>query len=95
MKLLTSILALALVFTLPAFAAIKTVTLSVPGMTCATCPITVRTALKRVKGVEKVETSLERKEAVVTFDDTKTNVQALTKATKDAGYPSKVDKGSK
>jgi mercuric ion binding protein len=90
MKALASVLALTLVFTLPAFAATKTVTLTVPGMTCATCPITVKTALKRVKGVEKVEASLERKEAVVTFDDTKTNVQALTKATTDAGYPSTV-----
>ncbi|TAL99587.1 MAG: mercuric transport protein periplasmic component, partial [Paraburkholderia sp.] len=32
----------------------------------------------------------DQKEAVVTFDDSKTNVQALTKATTDAGYPSSV-----
>jgi mercuric ion binding protein len=31
-------------------------------------------------------------EAVVTFDDAKTNVGALTKATADAGYPSTVKK---
>ena len=29
-----------------------------------------------------------KKDAVVTFDDAKTNVQALIKATTDAGYPS-------
>lgn len=71
-------------------AATKTVTLSVPGMTCASCPITVKTALTRVKGVGKVEASLENKEAIVTFDEAKTKVEALLDATKNAGYPSTV-----
>ena len=69
-------------------AAQPTVTLDVPGMTCSLCPITIKKALQKVQGVEKVEASFERKEAVVTFDDAKTNVEALMKATKDAGYPS-------
>jgi mercuric ion binding protein len=74
----------------PAWAAPQTVTLSVPGMTCAACPITVKRALSRVSGVDKIDVSLEKKEAVVTFDDTKTSVAALTKATENAGYPSSV-----
>ena len=73
-----------------ALAATKTVTLSVPGMYCSTCPITVRTALSRVAGVSHVSTSLKRKEAVVTFDDAKTSVDALSRATAGAGYPSSV-----
>jgi len=32
--------------------------------------------------------SLEKAEAVVTFDDAKTSTDALLKATKGAGYPS-------
>lgn len=72
----------------PAHAATKTVTLSVPGMTCEACPITVSKALKKVGGVEKVAASFEKKEAVVTFDDARTTVEALQKATTDAGYPS-------
>ncbi|MFC2997384.1 mercuric transport protein periplasmic component, partial [Acinetobacter sichuanensis] len=32
--------------------------------------------------------SFDKRQAVVTFDDAKTNVQKLTKATEDAGYPS-------
>jgi mercuric ion binding protein len=32
--------------------------------------------------------SFEKKEAIVTYDDAKTNVEALTKATENAGYPS-------
>jgi mercuric ion binding protein len=74
----------------PAHANDKTVTLSVPGMYCELCPATVNKALKKVSGVEKVAASFETKEAVVTFDDAKTNVDALRKATANAGYPSTV-----
>ncbi|MFN3375006.1 MAG: mercury resistance system periplasmic binding protein MerP [Burkholderiaceae bacterium] len=76
--------------TSPLWAATQTVTLSVPGMNCAACPITVNKALTKVPGVSKSDVNLDRREAKVTFDDTKTNVDALTRATKDAGYPSTV-----
>jgi mercuric ion binding protein len=74
----------------PAHANDKTVTLSVPGMYCEICPATVSKALKKVNGVENVAASFETKEAVVTFDDAKTNVDALRKATANAVYPSMV-----
>jgi len=73
---------------IPVLAATKTVTLAVPTMTCPVCPITVKKALQAVPGVSRAEVSLEKKEAVVTFDDAKTSVAALTKATANAGYPS-------
>ena len=72
----------------PAVAAMKTVTLSVPGMNCATCPITVKKALGKVEGVTRTEVNLENRAAVVTFDDARTSLEALTRATGDAGYPS-------
>ncbi|RMU97091.1 hypothetical protein ALP20_200207 [Pseudomonas coronafaciens pv. coronafaciens] len=59
-------------------------------MTCAACPITVKKALTQVEGVTKTEVSFEKREAIVTFDDAKTNSEALTKATEDAGYPSTI-----
>jgi mercuric ion binding protein len=59
-------------------------------MTCATCPITVRQALTKVKGVRRAVVDFEKKQATVTFDDAQTNVAALVKATTDAGYPSTV-----
>ena len=77
----------------PVWAATQTVTLSVPGMTCPACPITVKKALSKIAGVEKVDVSFDRREAVVIFDDAKTNVQKLTKATEGAGYPSTPVKG--
>ena len=91
MKKLITLIALAAALSAPAWAATKTVTLSVPGMTCAACPITVKKALSKVAGVQKIEVSLEKREAIVTFDDAKTNADALTKATTNAGYPSSVN----
>lgn len=90
MKKLVSLIALMGALNSPAWAATKTVTLTVPGMTCAACPITVKTALAKVDGVEKTEVSFEKREAVVSYDDAKTTVAALTKATAGAGYPSTV-----
>lgn len=81
--------ALLLAASLPALAASRTVTLDVPGMTCPVCPITVRKALRTVRGVTHVDVRYAKKEAIVTYDDTKTSISALTKATADAGYPSK------
>jgi mercuric ion binding protein len=89
MKKLLAALALINVVT-PAWAATQTVTLSVPGMTCAACPITVKKALSGVEGVSQVDVTFEKREAVVTFDDDKTSVLKLTRATEDAGYPSSV-----
>jgi mercuric ion binding protein len=89
MKKLFASLALVAVVA-PVWAATQTVKLAVPGMTCAACPITVKKALSKVEGVSKTDVNFDKREAVVTFDDAKTSVQKLTKATEDAGYPSSV-----
>ena len=81
--------ALLLAAALPALAATETVTLSIPSMTCPVCPITVKKASKAVPGVSQVNVNFDKKDAVVSFDDSKTSVAALTKATADAGYPSR------
>jgi mercuric ion binding protein len=76
------------VLSLSALAAPTTVILSVPSMDCPVCPITVKAALTKVKGVSQAEINFDKRQATVTFDDAKTNAAALTQATKDAGYPS-------
>jgi mercuric ion binding protein len=81
--------------TVPAWASPQTVTLNVSGMTCPACPITVKKALEKVSGVSKVEVRYEKKQVLVTFDDAKTNTDALVKATTNAGYPSQPDKAAK
>ena len=92
MRILILPIALSMLMTLAAtvFAAPDTVTLSVPGMNCPVCPITVKKALTRVDGVSSVAVDYGRKEATVTFDDAKASVDALTQATANAGYPSSV-----
>jgi mercuric ion binding protein len=69
-------------------AAEKTITLAVKNMYCAACPHTVKASLQAVPGVKVVTVSFKDKTAVVTYDDTRTDVKALTAATTDAGYPS-------
>lgn len=85
----------AFVWTAPAWASPRTVTLNVSGMTCPACPITVKKALEKVSGVSKVEVQFEKKQVLVTFDDAKTNTDALVKATTNAGYPSQPEKATK
>ena len=75
-----------------ALAAEKTITLAVQNMYCAACPHTVKASLEAVPGVAKVVVSYKNQTAIVTYDDTKTDVKALTTATTNAGYPS-VPKG--
>ncbi|NMM38046.1 MAG: mercury resistance system periplasmic binding protein MerP [Glaciimonas sp.] len=93
-KKLLVLFAFATLVAAPAWAATKTVTLSVPGMTCAACPFTVKAALSRVEGVSKTDVIFDKRQATVTFDDARTNVQALMKATSNAGYPSALRNGS-
>ena len=71
-------------------AADRTVTLAVKNMSCVTCPITVKAALKRVPGVRSTEVDFKTKLAVVSFDDTKTDAKALAKASTDVGFPASV-----
>ncbi len=84
-----------LVLVASAWASPQTVTLNVSGMTCPACPITVKKALEKVAGVSKVEVRFEKKQVLVTFDDAKTNTDALVKATTNAGYPSQPEKAGK
>ena len=67
---------------------LETVTLEVKNMTCAVCPITVRKALEKVRGVTSATVNFDTKQARVTFDDALASVDKLREATANAGYPS-------
>src|SRR5260370_41126965 len=98
MKNIKSLLAgaiVALILAAPAWASPQTVTLNVSGMTCPGCPITVKKALEKVPGVSKGDVRFEKKQVLVTFDDAKTNTDALVKATTNAGLPSQPEKTAK
>ena len=90
------LLVLALAMSSPAFAGpTNTAVLDVPGMTCPLCPITVKTALERVSGVDKVAVDFPARTVRVNYDPSKTTPAALLKATADAGYPANLEKRSK
>jgi len=69
----------------------KKVTFDIEKMTCAMCPITVRKAMEKVDGVLSVVTDYDARTAVVTFDPAKANVEAIAKASENAGYPAILD----
>lgn len=82
-------IAVSLTASTTAGAAERTVTLAVERMTCAACPVFVRSALRGVDGVTRVKVSYEKKTATVTFDDRRAKVSDLIEATNSIGYPSR------
>lgn len=79
-----------LMVTSPVFAAEQTVRMHVENMTCAACPIAVRTAMERVPGVKGVKVDLEGKTATVLFDDAQATVDDIAEASRLAGFPASV-----
>jgi mercuric ion binding protein len=88
-KFLTStVFAFGVLASSAALAGEKTITLAVKNMYCAACPHIVKSSLEAVPGVSKAVVSYKDQTAVVTYDDIKADVKALTAATTNAGYPS-------
>ena len=64
----------------------QTVTLSVGGMTCASCVATVEKALNRLPGVKTATVNFAIEKAIVEFDPKVSPVAQLEKAVTDVGY---------
>lgn len=62
-------------------------TFTVENMTCATCPITVRKAMSRVTGVQKVNINYEAKTVTATYDPTKADTATIAEASTAVGFP--------
>lgn len=86
---IAALLAALIVAAGPARTAERSVALAVENMWCASCGYIVRSVLEEVPGVEKASVSYADKRAVVTYDDTRTDVFQLTEATAAAGFPSR------
>jgi mercuric ion binding protein len=74
-------------FGAPSLADETTATFAVEKMNCATCPLTVRIAMKRVDGVIDVKVDYDSKTATVIFDDSRTTAAEIAEASKNVGYP--------
>ena len=68
----------------------QTVKLSVPGMSCASCPYMVKDAISMVDGIKSVEATMDDRSATVVFDDTVTDIAEIQEATESIGYPSTI-----
>jgi Cu+-exporting ATPase len=60
--------------------------ISIEGMHCATCALTVERSLKAVEGVENAEVSLASNSAVVEYDPLRVDFRAINHAVQQAGY---------
>lgn len=76
-----------------AYAADRTIKLSVPGMNCASCPYMVESAINGVNGIKSVDATMEGRTATVTFDDQITSVEEIMSATAGIGYESSLIEG--
>ena len=72
--------------TISALAATKTITIRVEGMKCNQCSGSVAKALKATDGVEKVEVSHEKGEAVIQYDDQKVTEAKLREVINSTGF---------
>lgn len=68
-------------------AAEQTTVFAIKNMTCALCPITVRAAMERVKGVKSVKVNFGAKTATAIYDPSIATAGTIAKASTDAGYP--------
>ncbi len=71
-------------------AAVRTVTLAVDGMTCASCSLTVRAAAGKLDGVQEVKVDVDAGRAVVTYDPAKGAPEQVAARISEAGYPARV-----
>jgi mercuric ion binding protein len=83
-------LSLATATPVQAAAAQATATFAIANMTCPTCPITVKTAMSHVSGVNSVSIDFKAKTATVVFDPARASVARIAAASTDAGYPARL-----
>ncbi|WP_239254430.1 heavy-metal-associated domain-containing protein [Listeria ilorinensis] len=60
--------------------------LKIDGMSCAHCKKRVEEALQGVQGVKSAEVSLEKEEAIVSYDASLVQEAELVEAVEEAGY---------
>ncbi|MDW7731534.1 MAG: heavy-metal-associated domain-containing protein [Methanolobus sp.] len=60
--------------------------IKIEGMACEHCQATVDKAIKSVDGVQDVKVDLGKKQAIVVYDPTVTNLTVIKSAVSNAGY---------
>ncbi len=65
---------------------IKTTEYKISGMTCASCEVHVNHEVNKLNGIVNSKTSYENGNAIIEFDETKTNELEIEKAINPRGY---------
>lgn len=68
----------------------QTKTFAIRNMTCATCPITVKTAMSRVAGVKLVKVDFTARTAIVTYDASVATPVKIAAASTGVGFPAQL-----
>ena len=71
----------------------KTATIKVEGMKCSKCSASVTKALKATEGVEDVQVSSEKGEAVIKYDDQKLTEAKLREVINSTGFKAVAEPG--
>jgi copper chaperone len=61
-------------------------TIKVEGMSCGHCQMRVKKAIEEVEGVRKADVDLQKKQAVIEYDEEKANSEKIKAAIREAGY---------
>ncbi|NNE06707.1 MAG: heavy-metal-associated domain-containing protein [Xanthomonadales bacterium] len=70
--------------------AVSTATFAVGNMSCATCPLTVKSAMKKLDGVISVRVDLDSGLAKVVFDASVVTTSEIAAASTGVGFPTSV-----
>lgn len=65
---------------------LKTISVGVKGMHCASCAVTIERSFKKTEGVYDVEVNYTTESVKLSFDETKTNINDLSKKIEPFGY---------
>jgi copper ion binding protein len=65
----------------------ETVTLSVPTVHCQACKLSIEESLDELEGVSVNDVDLDAKTVTVSFDPDKVDVERISAAIREAGYP--------
>lgn len=69
----------------------KTVSLNIIGMTCASCANSIDVALVRLEGVKEVAVNVATDKAVITFDEEQVTLEKIVEEIQNAGYDATYD----
>ncbi len=61
--------------------------INIDKMNCSHCVLSVTNIIKEIKGVTKLEVSLENKNATIVFDETITDIKTISAAVIAGGFP--------